>query len=538
MKMYSSIITKRICTSRFEPSLFEKGAYAAIDYHGAKEDFELLIVTDNEYYLCDCIEKSGRLRINAMQSAGHNLGTTLFNNHENKGLETCFQIIDGMVSIDPMFENMIAQQIKDIASSLSSIKPSGKGKLYLHGQLSESLLFRYALQKYYGVRELAIVDDEKPVKSDGRTLFPNSVFNEPLNLNIPDGLIVKYITKPGCQMMLPLTDATLEAKVWNSSPLTWGDIIPDREADLTIAGVECKSITLNFSIDIFGNIISRVYGSDGKKAVRLFKNAMNANIRTDIMAESKMCTQPQKPEPSTPAKTEIKRQAEMIPLSEKKRKTYKVGKKTFTIPKTLYIFNEELHAKSKALDKLETQGAIIEKDSCVTYEHIYGRYLAGAVEIFLKDPYVVQTYQIENLREFINTAINASKLTGMPVLEKFHLITFPASHVSPDEEQKQKDMLDELAKNLNSEENIRFTYEFKVDKDLIHDRHLELSNGWFIGMGRGLDIFMKKDKLKRRFCKEAEISYLRIEDIIKPINGLLATDIKQIKYVSANINCE
>jgi|GEM_PF-6843726 len=538
MNTYSSIISQRIGTGRFEPSFFEKAAFAAIDYYGAKDNFELLIITDDEYYLCNCIENNGRLRIDAMQSAGHNLSASLSDDPKNKGLETCFQLVDGKIIIDALFENMIAPLINDIVNSLSCIKASGNGKLYLHGSMCESTMFRYALQKYFGGRELVSVNDERPVKSDGRAFFASSIFNEPLNLNIPDGLIVKYIAKPGCQMMLPLTDATLEAKVWNSSPLTWGDIIPDREADITIAGVECKSITLNFSIDIFGNIISRVYGSNGKKAVRLFKNAMDANIKTDIMAESKMCTQPQKPEPATPVKTEIKRQAEMKPLSEKKRKTYKVGKKTFTIPKTLYIFNEELHAKSKALDKLETQGAIIEKDSCVTYEHIYGRYLAGAVEIFLKDPYVVQTYQIENLREFINTAINASKLTGMPVLEKFHLLTFPASHVSPDEEQRQKDMLDELAKNLTSEENIRFTYEFKVDKDLIHDRHLELSNGWFIGMGRGLDIFMKKDKLKRRFCKEAEISYIRIEDIIKPINGLLVTDIKQIKYVSANIDCE
>lgn len=508
MKMYSSIITKRICTSRFEPSLFEKGAYAAIDYHGAKEDFELLIVTDNEYYLCDCIEKSGRLRINAMQSAGHNLGTTLFNNQENKGLETCFQIIDGMVSIDPMFENMIAQQIKDIASSLSSIKPSGKGKLYLHGQLSESLLFRYALQKYYGVRELAIVDDEKPVKSDGRTLFPNSVFNEPLNLNITDGLIVKYITKPGCQMMLPLTDATLEAKVWNSSPLTWGDIIPDREADLTIAGVECKSITLNFSIDIFGNIISRVYGSDGKKAVRLFKNAMGAEI-PDTNNKSTVNAHDEKPAtentPNIPAIPQ--------PLS-----------------RPGYVFEEELIAKSSQIEGLTSRTAKIKNGSSWTYKDLIGDYLAGAKEIYLEEPYIAKYYQFENLKKFISTAIQASKLRGMPGLEKFHLLTFHADFAIASENMdnatakrskpeealaKQEKFLKNLAKDL-AELNIRFTYDFNDNKDEFHDRHAELSNGWYISMGRGLDIFKKSEnEFIERTCRNTEFSFRRRSEIIE-----------------------
>lgn len=530
MKLYSGIITKRIRTSRFEPSLFEKGVFAAIDYHGAKEVFELLIATDDEYYLCNCIEKNGLLRINAMQSAVHNLGITLFNTPENKGLETCFQITDGMVSIDPMFENMIARQIKEIYSSLSSIKASGKGKLYLHGQLSESLLFRYALQKYYGVRELAIVDDEKPVKSDGRTLFPNSVFNEPLNLNIPDGLIVKYITKPGCQMMLPLTDATMKAKVWNSSPLTWGDIIPDREADLTIAGVECKSITLNFSIDIFGNIISRVYGSDGKKAVRLFKNAMDAEIET--------CCQPQKPETFKPGRQTNKRQAEKAARTEQNPRVHKAENTIVSTNAPKYKFDEKFVAKSSEINGLTNGTITILENEEWSYEQLFGKYLAGAVEIYLEDPYIANYYQVNNLRHFINTAIKVSKLKRISGLERFHLVTCPDgsaatnANVETDSPQKpghvrksQVEMLNELVENLKNVEHIHFTYSF-VKKGKKHDRFAKLSNGWFIHLGRGLDIYQKEDKLGRRLCREGEISIVRIENNINPIDGIQEIEIK------------
>jgi ATP-dependent Lon protease len=62
---------------------------------------------------------------------------------------------------------------------------------------------------------------------------------------------------------------------------------------------------------------------------------------------------------------------------------------------------------------------------------------------------------------------------------------------------------------------IIFTYEF-VEK--IHDRSIEMDNGWKIVFGRGLNMFQKANGWndiagyyqEKRFCKACEITYVKI----------------------------
>jgi len=61
---------------------------------------------------------------------------------------------------------------------------------------------------------------------------------------------------------------------------------------------------------------------------------------------------------------------------------------------------------------------------------------------------------------------------------------------------------------------INFTYEFD---EYIHDRSIEMDNGWKIVLGRGLDIYQKTGGYtditdyiqERRLCKACEITFVK-----------------------------
>ena len=64
---------------------------------------------------------------------------------------------------------------------------------------------------------------------------------------------------------------------------------------------------------------------------------------------------------------------------------------------------------------------------------------------------------------------------------------------------------------------VLFTYEFSEN---IHDRLIQLNNGWKIIPGRGLDIWQKTNGWydiseyiqEKRLCKACEVTYLRLAD--------------------------
>ena len=144
----------------------------------------------------------------------------------------------------------------------------------------------------------------------------------------------------------------------------------------------------------------------------------------------------------------------------------------------------------------------------VTYDKLFGPYIAGATRITLTDPYIRQPYQVRNLVEFLETVFT---FTDRSDEVHVHLVT------CCDEEyaDRQIDNLNQVQSTFQ-ELGITFTYEFNESG---HDRSVVTDTGWLIVLGRGLDIFqryvdnnwfnpqIRQQKLRR--VKEFSVTYQR-----------------------------
>lgn len=142
----------------------------------------------------------------------------------------------------------------------------------------------------------------------------------------------------------------------------------------------------------------------------------------------------------------------------------------------------------------------------ISYDLLFGAYLIGATEIRLVDPYIRMPFQFRNLMEFI-TLVSQKKEEDQEV--KIHLVTFNTEEYM----EGAIKTLTEIAENVEPE-GILFTWEMDPN---IHDRSIELNNGWRIILGRGLDIFQKTNGRwdiaefiqEKRLCRESEVVILR-----------------------------
>ncbi len=167
---------------------------------------------------------------------------------------------------------------------------------------------------------------------------------------------------------------------------------------------------------------------------------------------------------------------------------------------------DEKQINNKPLALKEGQEIIFENQTGISYKQLFKQYLQNTSEIHLIDPYIRLPYQFRNLMEFAQL-IASTKENGQEVT--FHLTT------NNNEEyiENSRDSFTEIEDSLASI-GIRFSYEFDEE---VHDRSINLDNGWKIILGRGLDIFQKTngrldiaeyDQNKRR-CKGCEITYLK-----------------------------
>ncbi len=141
----------------------------------------------------------------------------------------------------------------------------------------------------------------------------------------------------------------------------------------------------------------------------------------------------------------------------------------------------------------------------VSYAKLFGPYLKNATTIKIVDPYVRYDYQIHNLMNFCEClTISGGTLS-------LELIT---GGESPEQEVELSAKLDELKESL-ARDGIKFTFDFQAN---LHDRSIEIDNGWRILLGRGLDIFQKPrgrftlgfvDQTKRH-CKATTITATRV----------------------------
>ncbi|XP_076646668.1 MIT domain-containing protein 1-like [Halictus rubicundus] len=115
------------------------------------------------------------------------------------------------------------------------------------------------------------------------------------------------------------------------------------------------------------------------------------------------------------------------------------------------------------------------------YGSVFGRFLDATVtHIYIEDPYIRAFHQCQNLVRFCELAVRKCH-----ALSKICLVT------SPDAEDKinQIARLEELKTSLST---YLIVFEIKFS-DTLHDRHILLSNGWVIKIGRGLDYFRKPE---------------------------------------------
>jgi ATP-dependent Lon protease len=167
--------------------------------------------------------------------------------------------------------------------------------------------------------------------------------------------------------------------------------------------------------------------------------------------------------------------------------------------------NPELVLKEKHLTFQENQKGI-------SFDSLFGPYLASAKKIIITDPYIRLFYQLRNFMEFLETIVR-HKSDDDEV--EVHLITTEDDFKG----EQQRETLDKIAESCSAV-GINFTWEFD-EAGTIHARHILTDHGWKIALDRGLDIFqnyeMKEtftfaNRLQQyRACKAFEVTFIRNE---------------------------
>lgn len=173
------------------------------------------------------------------------------------------------------------------------------------------------------------------------------------------------------------------------------------------------------------------------------------------------------------------------------------------------IEDEGQKATTPSVTKKELEAGqriILDNQTGISYKNLFGDYLIGATEINIIDPYVRLPYQLRNFMELCQL-IASTKREDEEV--KIHLTT----NNNEDYVENARDSFREMAESLEPL-GIFFNFEFNEN---IHDRSIELNNGWKILLGRGLDIWQKTSGWydiaeyyqEKRLCKGCEVTYLK-----------------------------
>ena len=142
----------------------------------------------------------------------------------------------------------------------------------------------------------------------------------------------------------------------------------------------------------------------------------------------------------------------------------------------------------------------------VSFRKLYGDYLKDAKKVILTDPYIRMVHQFERLAEF---CLMLSELNSSESVTDIHVVTWN----DEDKLEQSTHNFEELAESLE-ELNLNLTWEYQP----LHDRSIKTDDGWFIKLGRGLDIFERPENRfhiasisqKNRKCRACEITFNRI----------------------------
>lgn len=120
----------------------------------------------------------------------------------------------------------------------------------------------------------------------------------------------------------------------------------------------------------------------------------------------------------------------------------------------------------------------------ISFDRLFGRYLDGATEINVQDPYLLTFVQMKNFMELLEVIARRKKPEDEVIV---NLVTIKDRTNEGEYNQKANfgAMQDQFAT-----QGIQFNYEFD-DAEKIHARGITTNTGWKIIFDRGLDIFLK-----------------------------------------------
>ncbi len=147
----------------------------------------------------------------------------------------------------------------------------------------------------------------------------------------------------------------------------------------------------------------------------------------------------------------------------------------------------------------------------VTFDTLFGPYLAGASQVIITDPYLRAFHQLRNLMELLETI---SKRKDLEDEVAVHVVTVEDDFNGDRQSENLQKMADACAGI-----GIQFTWEFDTSGTR-HDRDITTDHGWKIVLSRGLDVFQRfelneafsfANRLQQhRQCKEFNVTFVRV----------------------------
>lgn len=147
----------------------------------------------------------------------------------------------------------------------------------------------------------------------------------------------------------------------------------------------------------------------------------------------------------------------------------------------------------------------------VSFDSLFGPYLAGAKRIVVTDPYLRMFHQLRNLMELMETI---SKLHGPEDEVAVHVVTVEDEFNGD----RQTENLQKIA-DACATVGIQFTWAYDTSGTK-HDRDITTDHGWKVVLSRGLDVFQRfelneafnfANRLQQqRQCKEFNVTYVRL----------------------------
>lgn len=159
----------------------------------------------------------------------------------------------------------------------------------------------------------------------------------------------------------------------------------------------------------------------------------------------------------------------------------------------------------------ETHLAFQENQRGVSFDKLFGPYLAGARRIVITDPYLRMFHQLRNLMDLMET-IAKYKVADEDVA--VHVVTVEDEFNG----EKQAENLQKIAEACQGV-GLQFTWVFDTSGTK-HDRDIVTDHGWKIVLSRGLDVFQRFDlndafnfanRLQQhRQCKEFNVTFVKM----------------------------